>query len=68
MPPNATTYGGYPTFYFEAIAQNSYDLLFEIWDVAVESGNGYDYFDARTVLDMGISGVFGEGGWYDVPF
>ena len=67
MPPNSTIYGGYPSFYFEAIAQDQYDLLFEIWDVAVETGNGYDYFDARTVLDMGISGVFGEGGWYVRP-
>merc|ERR1719295_336907 len=64
MPPNSTIYGGYPSFYFEAIAQDQYDLLFEIWDVAVESGNGYDYFDKGSVLDKGISGVFGEGGWF----
>ena len=65
MPPDATVYGGYPDFHFEGIKQDSYDLLFEIWDVAVESGNGYDYFDEQTVLDMGSSGAFAGGEWYE---
>ena len=57
-------YAGYPTFYFEDIKEDRYDLLFEIWDVAVDSANGFEYFDEQTVLDAGISGVFAEAGWY----
>ena len=29
----------------------------------VESANGTDYYDDGTVINAGVSGVFGEGGW-----
>ena len=64
MPPKATG-AGYPTFYYEDIKQNKYDLLFEIWDVMIDAANGSTYFDDQTVLDAGTSGVFGEIGWYE---
>merc|ERR1719295_81010 len=61
-----TTYNnisyGYPEFYFKEIEQDKYDLLFEIWGVMIDSGNGFDYFDAKTVLQVGVSGAFSEAG------
>jgi len=67
MPPNPgsnASVDAYPQFYFEEIKQDNYDLLFEIWGVMIESGNGFDYFDDKTVLDVGVSGAFSEAGWF----
>jgi len=36
----------------------------EIWDVMIRTGNGFDYFEDDTVIAGGISGVYGEGGWF----
>eukprot|EP01084_Bolivina_argentea_P006903 13038_1 len=54
----------YPQFYFEDIKTNQYDLLFEIWDIMIRDGKGYDYFKREEVKNGGISGVYGEGGWF----
>eukprot|EP01083_Nonionella_stella_P072585 195759_1 len=64
---NATTcipHAPYPQFYFEEIKHDNYDLLMEIWDIAVEKAGGSDYFRNEEVLYGGISGVYGEGGWF----
>ena len=61
---NCSEYAPYPQFYFEDIAQDEYDLLFEIWDVMIRTGNGFDYLEDDNVTLGGISGVYGEGGWF----
>eukprot|EP01083_Nonionella_stella_P181288 648872_1 len=54
----------YPQFYFEEIKNDEYDLLFEIWDIMLRDGKGFDYIDNDLVTHGGISGVYGEGGWF----
>eukprot|EP01084_Bolivina_argentea_P263231 445436_1 len=57
-------YPPFPQFYFEYIANDEYDLLFEIWELEINSGNGIAYFDNGTVDNGGLSGVSGESGWF----
>eukprot|EP01083_Nonionella_stella_P016152 45161_1 len=52
----------YPEFYFEDIGNDKYDLLFEIWDIiGVRDGM---YIEEDIITNGGMSGVFGEGGWF----
>eukprot|EP01084_Bolivina_argentea_P047038 86653_1 len=62
---NCSQFPPYPTFYFEDIKNDKYDLLFEIWDNMIASANGWSYFDDGTVINGGFSGVSGDvGGWF----
>eukprot|EP01083_Nonionella_stella_P018150 50712_1 len=62
--PNVTCsdYAPYPEFYFEDIGDDHYDLLFEIWDII--GVRDAKYIETDTITNGGMSGVFGEGGWF----
>ena len=55
---SCSEYAGYPLFYYEDIKQDRYDLVLEQWEIEE------DYIDDGSVLNLGISGVYGEQGWF----
>ena len=61
---NVSVGKGYPHYFFDWIADDKVDLLFEIWPVAMDVADSISYFESDTVLDGGTSGVYGEIGWF----
>ena len=58
--PNRT----YPFFFFDELANDTADLLFELWSVTYTIANADKYFYEGSVIDAGSSGVFGEAGFF----